>query len=467
MSVWQCSRSLGATLTLLLWLPPSPAASAVYTFHTKADALLEVFFSPQVRAEGMCHAYAWRLAPSAPRDIEEVLEKNISSAHIADPANLTIDFGQHPIESYWLSIASSTARATELLERARQVALASTLEHVACNPFAIVNPLEKSLFQRDVFQAFEVTRTATNMAQGDLREYGELLQHHLGDIFRRTLLSEAELGDVAALLPASLDGAGFQSASAFSAAYLPRVVLDSTDWNRIPFGSQASHHFQTFGGRSFIEVYARAPDLTEEQVRTLWTDLWSTYGPRLHLHGGTPPVPAGFETVLVRRPAVFLQDNTVAPGPFPEEVLIRAFKYPEQRMDASTTDYRGTSIHQLKLDRKRLLRNPQSLGLRSIPPDAPQFYGFYAEAPDPRNGYSDTISTMRYNCIGCHSEAFYGFATVFSFEHAPTATDNPVGRIKGGLLERSAPTERFRLRSESLSSILTLPSRCPLPRSEE
>jgi hypothetical protein len=59
--------------------------------------------------------------------------------------------------------------------------------------------------------------------------------------------------------------------------------------------------------------------------------------------------------------------------------------------------------------------------------DDEQFFGFYGDVPDPM-AYANTTSTMRTNCIGCHSELFYGLNTVFSFERNPT-TQSPINNL--------------------------------------
>jgi hypothetical protein len=104
---------------------------------------------------------------------------------------------------------------------------------------------------------------------------------------------------------------------------------------------------------------------------------------------------------------------------WPEEVTIRRLKYATERVDYSSSDFRGTQFFQYKLSRALVRKNPASLGLRRIRDDDWQFYGFYGDVPDRGNSYSDAVTTMRGNCIACHSELFYGLNTVFSFERDP------------------------------------------------
>jgi hypothetical protein len=88
-------------------------------------------------------------------------------------------------------------------------------------------------------------------------------------------------------------------------------------------------------------------------------------------------------------------------------------------VDLEASDFRGTLLYQYRMSREALLADPRSLGLRRVGTDELQFAGFFGDVPDPRNGYSDLITTMRANCISCHSELFYGLNTVFSFERDP------------------------------------------------
>jgi hypothetical protein len=146
-----------------------------------------------------------------------------------------------------------------------------------------------------------------------------------------------------------------------------------------------------------------------------------------------PSLSAGTETVLVRRFGVFLDNGSYADSGIPEEVLLRVFKYRSATLDNATSDGLGTLHYQYKLCRARLLNDRETLGLTRIQDADPQFYGFFAEIPEPRA--SEHLTTMRANCISCHSEVLYGASTIFSLcRHAPVGR-NPT-RVEGGQLSK-------------------------------
>src|SRR5262249_53074098 len=87
-----------------------------------------------------------------------------------------------------------------------------------------------------------------------------------------------------------------------------------------------------------------------------------------------------------------------------------------------TSDFRGTLFFKYTLWRSALLGQPASLGLKRTLDDDRQFFGFLGDAPDRQHAYTDTVTTMRSNCIACHSELYYGLSTIFSFERNPEET---------------------------------------------
>ena len=92
--------------------------------------------------------------------------------------------------------------------------------------------------------------------------------------------------------------------------------------------------------------------------------------------------------------------------------------------------------YQYKLRRQRFLTDPATLGLERIQDADGQFYGFFAEVPEPTS--TEHLTTMRANCIGCHSELLYGASTVFSLCRRSPAKTGPSSR-EGSHLQKLGP----------------------------
>jgi hypothetical protein len=200
-----------------------------------------------------------------------------------------------------------------------------------------------------------------------------------------------------------------------------------------------------------VKVYVRGPGLDPRSIRELWRRLYQQHGNNLHTRPTKEQFPVGLETMLVRTFGVFLTDGSYADSLWPEEVIIRWFKYTQETLDAATSDFRGTNLYQYKLSRSALIADPGSLGLRRIREDEPQFFGFFGDVPDPRNSYSNTVTTMRSNCITCHSELLYGLSTIFSFERNP---DPLAGEpLAAGMLVEAAKG-RYRLMTAEGQALL-------------
>src|SRR5262249_19788240 len=81
----------------------------------------------------------------------------------------------------------------------------------------------------------------------------------------------------------------------------------------------------------------------------------------------------------------------------------------------------------------KLLDDPPSLGLCRVHDADGQFYGFFAEVPE-RNS-TEHLTTMRANCISCHSEVLYGASTIFSLcRRSPAKPRSTI--TEGGHLSR-------------------------------
>jgi hypothetical protein len=89
------------------------------------------------------------------------------------------------------------------------------------------------------------------------------------------------------------------------------------------------------------------------------------------------------------------------------------------------------------------------LGLRRIRDADGEFNGFFAEVPDPHA--SEHVTTMRANCISCHSELLYGASTIFSLCRRTPAQPQLSSR-EGGCLEPLGG-KGWRIKQETLQTI--------------
>lgn len=159
--------------------------------------------------------------------------------------------------------------------------------------------------------------------------------------------------------------------------------------------------------------------------------------------------------MLVRTFGVFMEDGTYRDSHWPEEVLIRAFKYQNPKVDISTSDFSGTVFYQYRLAREALKSKNNFLGLVRVRDDDREFFGFFGSVPDPKNAYSATTTTMRSNCISCHAELFYGINTVFSLERDPLGES----RADSNDIWRELATDEYELRTKEFVSLSKLLNR--------
>jgi hypothetical protein len=357
--------------------------------------------------------------------LEEITRFNVRSAHLIEGTAQRLELDERPLESqYWWSVQS------ELGARQFISGLALALEAALADPDRSMagscrSALDVALAQRDVVQAYGLVRAATAAtSDAHLKGLATKIEATLIEIARRLLFTNEQAEKLRAALPGRI-GAPFSTVAAESLAvsYLPlRVIAEDTSWMEIQGGGAPFRHFVSYGGRSFIRVYIRSPGLRNEELQRLWRSLYRSYGKDLHITGVKEQTPAGLETMLIRTFGVFLEDGRYEDTGWPEEVILRRFKYSTDRVDPSSSDFRGTQFFQYKLDRSLLRKSPSSLGLRRVYDDDWQFYGFFGDVPDRGNSYSDAVTTMRSNCIACHSELFYGLSTIFSFERDPVSS---------------------------------------------
>ena len=401
------------------------AAKPVYGFDPRANELLGILLPLAVMPSSLSQAAADPKGEKSFKSLEDVLDYHVVGNNPATQKAVPLQIGDDYLESYWLSLDLDDPQAVNLLRGENSSRLIVLLSALSGEKLRFASTLEKAMFQRDVYQLFYIIcRLGEFQKDEDLKRSGRALMQSIAILWRQLLLTPSEFKSLAGMLPRTIDSTGFVVTNRFNLTdnYLPeRVVRSHAEWYQFPFSPGAIKHFRDFGGRSFIRIFAKSPGQSNYQFEDYWKRTYAIHGEHATAHSNVLPLPAGTETMLIRTWSVFLTDDSAADSGFPEEVILRIFKYQKQTLDLTTSDYRGTLFYQYKMQRRKLLGNPDSLGLVRVREVSPQFFGFFSEVPDPQNATSKMLTTMRFNCIGCHSELLYGSATVFSLAAAPPA----------------------------------------------
>lgn len=402
------------------------------TGDNSVQDVLNIIFTKSVWSDGYTRAHEYRDKGHEFVNLEQVIQYNVESAHVASRDRKTWVLANTPLESqYWWSIETAEG-AKDLLTRV--LACKSCAPDQGSFYFARDQSgvLRKAILQRDLLQAYSVLYRATEVAADvSLEPAIQLLLGKLASAFSETLFTPAEYEQLVALLPGAIPASFTENTpSTLVENYLPRgAIANDATWYVVPPGPVPFVHFSHFRARSFVKVFMRSQD-SKVSFDELRSYLFERYGQDLHATSVSDPVPKQLETMLVRTFGVVLKNGNYKDSHWPEEVLLRIFKYPRYKIDRDTSDFRGTLFFQYKLSREELLRDPSSLGLQRIRDDDNQFFGFHGETMDPRNSYGAAVTTMRSNCIGCHEELFYGLNTVFSFERDPR-------------VDRSVPSSKY------------------------
>jgi len=298
--------------------------------------------------------------------------------------------------------------------------------------------LKKLVEQRDLFQIFSLVYTAREAADARHREIGGEEMACLAQLIRSRLFTRREFEDLVHALPSRLPSHFTQELTFdLSRDYLPSAAVGSDpSWLVVGNGKRPFRHVTYYHGRSFVKVLLRAAGADVATLTSLRKEVFGKYGTELHVTGVSIPVPERLETMLVRTMGVLVEDGIYRDTRWPEEVLIRVFKYPEPTLDLATSDFVGTNFYQYKMAREYLGSQANPIGLVRVREQDEQFFGFGGDVPDPKNSYSRTTTSMRVNCISCHSELFYGVNTIFSFERNPA--------LESGLDENEIWSERVR-----------------------
>jgi hypothetical protein len=423
---------------------PPPPAETLYTFHREADALLGLFFPRMVRVAGHTAAYASRTAVPRFQSLDEsIMNHHIASSETISNAPVDWDRGPDHLESSWLHRITGEEGCSQLL------AGASDAERLARDflrgPLRFRSVVEKAFFQRDLYQMGSLLLEASAASASDPARRA---LEAIADLLVSLRLGEDEYSELVRLRSLASGPGGTTQLNAYdlSRDYLPKRVFSADErWIEIPFAPDETRHFRSYRGRSFFKVYLSAPGWNAEKLRTYWDEIHAKFGVGTAHFGPVPRLPAGTEVLLIRSFGVHLRTGEYVDSGFPEEVILRAFRFEMPELDPGSSDYRGTYLYQYKTRRSRLFSDPSGLGLTRIRDDDPSFFGFYGDSPDETIGVPPKLTTMRNSCISCHSEMYYGIQTVFSLARA-----RPRGNIllprSDGLLVPASGLGRFRLR---------------------
>ncbi len=463
--------------TVRLVTPGARETSGPYLFDRRANGLVRIIFPGRVYPSGYAKAYVDRARTMKFASHDDALLYHAASinAEAVNAADVREPFGKAPeaTESFWQSAHASNHRAEELFEQAGDIeALIGSLVREKSTPR---NLLEKALWQRDVICSLQAVlhceelrqgsgdRQASSSARTQKRKWGSV-KRALTESLTQALFSAAEFDQFRGQLPPAVSLKHFQNRcrDSLNEDYLPPVVWQSgllgeasemheerAFWHELPSDEEPALHFRAYGGRNFIRIFIMTPGMNEDQFFDYWANVTNRFGMNVTVSAGVPGLPAGTQTVLLRTFGIFLEDGLYADSGVPEEVLVRVLKYTEATLDPATSDGLGTLHYQYKLRRDRFLKDPTTLGLERILDEDGQFYGFFADVPEPSS--TEHLTTMRANCISCHSELLYGASTVFSLcRRSPARAGSAL--IEGGRLYKKGP-RGWLVREESLQTI--------------
>jgi hypothetical protein len=412
----RCIFAFAAMLISQTAVPATPLADE------KVLELLRAFVFPRsVESSARTQAFEYLERGYRFESLQEINEFNVRGSHPIPNSAHSLQLNYMPLESPFRASLRAGKGADNFIDRLWEILSASPAAHASNSRREERNPLEKLLAQRDLYQIYTLGFRAREHVADSKRELADRVLFTLSRMIRTTIFTQQEYHVLLDTRPRTTP-TGFTRAVTQSLMddYLPQVITQhDPSWIKLTNRGTPFRHFVDYGARSFVTVYVRAEGAKSEHLQALRVKLFEKYGETLHRSAIKESVPKGLETVLVRTIGVILDDGTYRNSHWPEEVLVRAFKYPSAVIDLQTSDFSGTLFYQYKLAREHLAREPGSLGLVRVRDDDPQFFGFFGDVSDPHNSYSNSTSTMRHNCIACHSELFYGLSTIFSFERDP------------------------------------------------
>jgi hypothetical protein len=378
-------------------------------------------FPKSIAYDARTRAFEYRDRGYRFQSLEEVNVFNVAGAHPIPGSEQFLELRYMPLESPYRASLRAGQGADAFIDALHDILSATGRETGSRTQRLRGGTIHKLLAQRDLYQAYSLAFLAREHVDASRRDAADGVLDSLAHRIASTLFTPEEYRALLDSRPRSLP-ARFASSPAYSLEqdYLPAVVLRAdSSWTRLTNRGEPFRHFSDYRARSIVNVYVRAAGRSVPQIQALHAQLFGKYGLTLHQTAIKEEVPDGFETLLVRNIGVLLSDGTYRDSSWPEEVIMRVFKYPKPKLDLETSDFSGTLFYQYKLARELAEGNAGSLGLVRVRDDDAQFYGFFGDVPDPHNSYSRSVTTMRQNCVACHAELFYGLNTVFSFERDP------------------------------------------------
>jgi len=442
----------GVPFYLLLSFSPVLYAQPVYTFARNADLFLKFAFPTPCVPVNLTVAFEERTRRFAPTNFDQIMFKNNVWGDVTE-TQAGYPIPEVGIESYWLSLLGRNGNyadliPSQLLAETNTSGLIAICSNLMSEKWAFSSPAEKALFQRDVFQLYYVYVNCTNYTKtslpGNALAGRDRTLASLRGLLDRLRLDARQYQRLANDFVENLNRGTrdhpFEEDNPFDPAlnFLPlRRARDGAGWFEMRFDASQNRHFNHYGGRSFVRVFARVPGWSPERFYAYWDEVYDKFGDWVHLNSHVPALPAGSQFMLVRTFSVLMQDGTVTDSGIPEEILIRAFKTAGSAIDCQSSDFRGTYYYVYKLNRHLFLTEPASLGLVRYSDTAPTFYGFYQDVPDLNTSRDAGVATVRYNCISCHALVHYGSSTLFSLERP--RLKEPGADPFSGMLLRAVP----------------------------
>jgi hypothetical protein len=400
---------------------------------------VRIIFPAKVWPEGYARAFVDRARTMEFASKDDALLYHSASINADSARPEPYEGAREATESFWRSSHPADGRALKLFEHAKLIRdIARGIVKDKSQPTDL---FEKALWQRDLIcslQAVLHCREIEPKRQAEWNRIKEALQECLD----QAVFTSTEFDELQRQMADAPPTARFTSRCSFEPTedYLPPVVWrsglfnpSSVFWHELPSDEAPGLHFQAYGGRSFVRIFVMTPGMSATEFFTYWAKVTKQFGMNVTVSAAVASLPAGTQTVLLRTFGLFLEDGSFADSRIPEEVLVRIFKYTQATLDAQTSDGLGTLHYQYKLRRNRLLNDPATLGLDRIQDADGQFYGFFAEVPEPDS--SEHLTTMRANCISCHSELLYGASTVFTLCRRSPAKPGS-SSMEGGRMEK-------------------------------
>jgi hypothetical protein len=433
----------------------SSSASGSPSCEPTLFADLRAFVFPRlIETEGHSRALDFRDEEYQFDSLEEINRFNVSGQHLVKGTGHVVMLRNSPLGSpYWAQIETTKGANAFIQGLFEMVAsrCASMRGWRLSNKWTVQ---QKALAQRDAFQTFSLTWFAKKLADSNRQPLADQILSELSALNRSLLLTPQEYTNLQRARPTRVHTPYTERLSySLTENYLPRVAINKDpEWLELTNRGIPFRHFVHFRGRSFVKVFLRAENTPPSKLQDLHLKIFDKYGEKLHVTAVNEVPPKGMQSMLLRTFGVFLTDGTYRDSHWPEEVLVRAFKYDADTVDLSSSDFRGTFTYQYHLSREALSHRDNVIGLKRVLDDDEQFFGFHGDSPDPSNSLANTTTTMRINCIASHSELFYGINTIFSFERNPRFE----ARNDDNLIWSARPDGTFRLKTEEMVALSAL-----------